>query len=258
MIKQYRKKPVVIEAMQFEENLTSYMKSYRDLQSFLGDALTDVDIDPTNHDHVYRLYIKTPHGRMRVSPGDFIIRDIKGEFYPCEPDVFEATYEEAASPEHFKACPYSWDGLICEVSSRFAQERDIAQADSATLRQQLAEQNNAQIRAEREVPRYCSVCARILDDAGVCPMTKAPEHLKTCPYSRDGLNCEILTRFAAEIDVVKTENASLRKHLAEAKEKIKKLEHKTCASCRYEGDPDKCMELQCFGGAWTPKEVENA
>jgi len=65
-----------------------------------------------------------------------------------------------------------------------------------------------------------------------------------------GTNKESLEREAK----LKAENADLLKQLAEAKEKIKKFEHKTCASCRYEGNPDKCMELQCFGGAWTPKE----
>lgn len=39
------------------------------------------------------LVIETLEGNMRASPGDFIIRGIKGEYYPCKPDIFEATYE---------------------------------------------------------------------------------------------------------------------------------------------------------------------
>lgn len=41
------------------------------------------------------LYIKTLEGEMKATPGDWIIRGIKGELYPCKPDIFEATYEPA-------------------------------------------------------------------------------------------------------------------------------------------------------------------
>jgi hypothetical protein len=39
------------------------------------------------------LYIETLEGRMRADLGDYVIRGVKGEFYPCKPDIFEATYE---------------------------------------------------------------------------------------------------------------------------------------------------------------------
>ena len=42
------------------------------------------------------LEIETLEGRHRASPGDMIIRGVKGEFYPCKPDIFEATYESVA------------------------------------------------------------------------------------------------------------------------------------------------------------------
>ncbi len=41
------------------------------------------------------IHIPTPEGVMAVSPGDWVIRGVKGEFYPCKPDVFAATYEDA-------------------------------------------------------------------------------------------------------------------------------------------------------------------
>ena len=47
-------------------------------------------IDPSTGD----LIIRTLEGDMRVSYGDWIIRGVQGEFYPCKPDIFEATYEE--------------------------------------------------------------------------------------------------------------------------------------------------------------------
>ena len=58
--RRYRKKPVIIEAYQTDEEV----------------------------------YIQTLEGVMKASPGDWIIRGVKGELYPCKPDVFEATYEE--------------------------------------------------------------------------------------------------------------------------------------------------------------------
>ena len=39
-------------------------------------------------------YIPTLEGRMKVSDGDYVIKGVQGEFYPCKPDIFEATYEE--------------------------------------------------------------------------------------------------------------------------------------------------------------------
>lgn len=64
--------------------------------------------------------------------------------------------------------------------------------------------------------KLCNVCSRILDDNGVCPMTKAPEHLKQCPYSRGDLNCDVLTRFAQERDIISVENDALRARAEQA------------------------------------------
>ncbi|NCC96422.1 MAG: hypothetical protein EOM02_06225 [Synergistales bacterium] len=41
------------------------------------------------------LYINTLEGVHKANPGDYIIRGVKGELYPCKPDIFEATYEDA-------------------------------------------------------------------------------------------------------------------------------------------------------------------
>lgn len=87
----YRKKPVVIEAEKFSE------KTYRE-SKFLSIAVRDKFnmgefwIDKTAKDGRY--YIDTLEGWMQVNEGDYIIKGIQGEFYPCKPDIFEATYEE--------------------------------------------------------------------------------------------------------------------------------------------------------------------
>jgi hypothetical protein len=76
----YRKKPLVIEAMQFTGD------NHDDIAKFAGLAVRVVGRESA-------LYIKTPEGSMKVSPGDWVIQGVAGEFYPCKPDIFEATYE---------------------------------------------------------------------------------------------------------------------------------------------------------------------
>lgn len=87
MIKKYRKKPVVIEAVQWK-----YGKGDIELRNFLTEWIGDAFL--TDGEYWYP-GIKTLEGDMRVNPGDYIIKGVKGEFYPCKPDIFEATYEEA-------------------------------------------------------------------------------------------------------------------------------------------------------------------
>ena len=81
MIKKYRKKPVIIEAVQFTG------KNYNEIIKFAG---TDIKIVGREKTPI----IKTLEGNMKVSKGDYIIKGIQGEFYPCKPDIFHDTYDE--------------------------------------------------------------------------------------------------------------------------------------------------------------------
>jgi len=85
----YRKKPVVIEAFQY--GLTD--KS--DLPLWAKDAMSRDLIKPFSQygGSVRWAEIETLEGTMRANVGDYIIKGVKGEFYPCKPDVFEMTYE---------------------------------------------------------------------------------------------------------------------------------------------------------------------
>lgn len=82
----YRKKPVVIEAHQypFAENVPDDFKQAVKILDPYG------NMGASSHH-----YIKTLEGRMDVKNGDYIIKGVKGEFYPCKPDIFEMTYEKA-------------------------------------------------------------------------------------------------------------------------------------------------------------------
>jgi hypothetical protein len=79
----FRKKPVVIEAVQWNG------KNIEEVKSFFG-----LDAE-WSYDDLMPLEIYTLEGTMEAAVGDWIIKGIKGEFYPCKPDIFEATYEPA-------------------------------------------------------------------------------------------------------------------------------------------------------------------
>lgn len=84
----FRKKPVVIEAVQVPMNR-------RDLGSTIVQLLYRYECQDWCTTDDGGIDIKTLEGVMHASPGDWIIRGVKGEFYPCKPDIFEATYERA-------------------------------------------------------------------------------------------------------------------------------------------------------------------
>ena len=95
----YRKKPVVIEAVQW----TGSYKSTKEVIEFLGQKVTNDFVtqekfeDYVSYIRTNGLSIETLEGNMRVSIGDYVIKGIQGEFYPCKPDIFEQTYEIAES-----------------------------------------------------------------------------------------------------------------------------------------------------------------
>jgi hypothetical protein len=76
----FRKKPVVIEAIQFTGDVNSAMEFIR-------------PNNPENYPDAECFQVKTLEGVMTASKGDWIIKGIKGEFYPCKPDIFDKTYE---------------------------------------------------------------------------------------------------------------------------------------------------------------------
>lgn len=77
----FRKKPVVIEAVQFDGTFAS---------------VESMQIPSCSQDlGSHTLEIETLEGVMTAQSGDWIIKGVKGEFYPCKPDIFAATYEPA-------------------------------------------------------------------------------------------------------------------------------------------------------------------
>lgn len=102
----YHKKPIVIEAMQLSGSTTDFHAIYQwietntlgsfdvnqlwlDPENFMWPA-SGVSIDARDG----RMVISTLEGGHWVDLGDWVIRGIKGEFYPCKPNIFEATYDK--------------------------------------------------------------------------------------------------------------------------------------------------------------------
>ena len=115
----YRKKPVVIDAVQWTG------VNADEVLAFTGTSAQIESSDCHGEGPPRLVMIDTLEGRMAAGLGDWIIRGVKGEFYPCKPDVFEATYEPVlvvdcldhrpvqhrdARPPWCKACGLTADG----------------------------------------------------------------------------------------------------------------------------------------------------
>jgi hypothetical protein len=84
----YRKKPVVIDAIKLPDEITA--KTADSIWDFVEQS---VGLVPPIRIFSTGVEIDTLEGTMVASPGDYIIRGVKGEYYPCKPDIFAATYE---------------------------------------------------------------------------------------------------------------------------------------------------------------------
>jgi hypothetical protein len=86
MAERFRKRPVEIEAMRVTD------RNGAEVEVWCGGESYDVAMAPGQTHHVD---IKTLEGTMRADVGDYVIKGVQGEFYPCKPDIFRATYEAA-------------------------------------------------------------------------------------------------------------------------------------------------------------------
>lgn len=88
MVSKYRKKPVEIEAIQFDG------WNWREVYQFMSDEPLMFTQDFRKEEY---LLIDTLEGVMKAKVGDYIIKGVHGEFYPCKPDIFHETYEDASA-----------------------------------------------------------------------------------------------------------------------------------------------------------------
>jgi hypothetical protein len=97
--RRFRKKPVVIEAWQFDLDASRQADTLANsvgrtaLEAWCGGSILGITIPAEQR----VMHIQTLEGEMEAHVGDWIIRGVKGEFYPCKPDIFEATYERVVT-----------------------------------------------------------------------------------------------------------------------------------------------------------------
>lgn len=95
---QFRKKPVVIEATQWFK-----LGDHSEVKIPVDTANANWSEDLQELPHGSLGVIDTLEGVMYVTPGDWIITGVKGEHYPCKPDIFEMTYEAMPTDEDYMA-----------------------------------------------------------------------------------------------------------------------------------------------------------
>lgn len=109
-VKSYRKKPVVVKAIKFTETNVSEIKE------FAGDS-----VSIAIYDEAWKLgeafpgveaIIHTLEGDMKASVGDYIVRGVEGEFYPCKGGIFEKTYE-AVDEDPYPCLSCGMDQTFC-------------------------------------------------------------------------------------------------------------------------------------------------
>lgn len=89
-MKYYQQKPIIVEAVQFNDT----PESIEEIHEFVNAQITISYEEPEP-----KLIIRTLEGDMKASVGDYIIKGIQGEFYPCKPSIFEQSYLEIQQNE---------------------------------------------------------------------------------------------------------------------------------------------------------------
>ena len=134
-MQKFVKKPVVVEAIQYNGiNIT-------EVESFVGAKLPTV----WSSDGQYCLTIPTLEGDMKALPGDWIIKGVNGEYYPCKPDVFKKTYNVVEDN----------NGILSEGEKRVRTNFNVSSSKSVdTAKQLMAEAINLLSRDQNDIASY--------------------------------------------------------------------------------------------------------
>jgi hypothetical protein len=155
----YRKKPVTIEARQFDGTNAAEIAAW--CGGKVESATCHGDGPP------YLVVIDTLEGRMVAGRDDYVIRGVKGEFYPCKPDIFAATYEPAESVPARHATPdvaelrRLIEGRVCEA--RFSD----GAFHGAACGLEECECPEHEWEAEHPIPAGTYLTLRLTEDVGV-------------------------------------------------------------------------------------------
>lgn len=117
--RKYRKKPVVIEAMLFDGTGSGAMPIIGWALKSGGTIRFYCESGEACEQGSHVLQVETLEGTMTALPGDYIIKGVQGEFYPCKPDIFAQTYEAVEPPMTTEPKPYT--PTTEEIANAFAQ-----------------------------------------------------------------------------------------------------------------------------------------
>ena len=135
-MQKFVKKPVVIEAYQFDGNI-------RSLDNFPISEVGKFKVSSENGQ--YYLIIPTLEGDMKAVAGDWIIKGVKGEYYPCKPDVFKSTYNVVEDN----------NGILSEGEKRVRTNFNVSAAKTVdTAKQLMAEAINLLSRDQNDIASY--------------------------------------------------------------------------------------------------------
>ena len=117
----FRKKPVEVEAWEFTREALKSTDSWVRLYG------NELHLISQYAGEVLYIEIDTLEGTMRANLGDFIIKGIQGEFYPCKPDIFKATYEAIQKLNKFiGGTNYASSQLCSNCGNKSSQTKDLS------------------------------------------------------------------------------------------------------------------------------------
>lgn len=165
IIHQYRKKPVIVEAVQLNNInapcVVRWVGEDKAKMKLESDEAWKLGKAPP----IFSVTICTLEGDMKAMPGDYIIKGVHGEFYPCKPDIFEKTYEAVEPPkEESKAMPeyISREAAIIGLAASNLTPHQID--DAAEALQLVPAADVAPVRHGKWIQKgrkiYCSKCNR--------------------------------------------------------------------------------------------------
>lgn len=118
IVRKYRKRPVVIEAMRWDGSMEGGGVVLEWIAGCGGDAdfgyvpHPEQEVEPEAPAMMLVLDITTLEGVVTANPGDFVIKGVQGEFYPCKPDIFDETYEKEEGDERVGDVITTWEQLM--------------------------------------------------------------------------------------------------------------------------------------------------
>lgn len=135
MIKKFRKRPIIVEAVQYHRT----EESFEEISKFTNNQVI------RGRDN--SIIIPTLEGEIEARPNDWIIKGIKGEFYPCRLDIFVATYEKITE-EGDITCPH------CKKEIQNKTRREERRRILSIIEKERAEGNIIDTKGINRVMRY--------------------------------------------------------------------------------------------------------